>query len=166
VTISAQVLIAEEIPADEIEDIKTEFTAIGLTVDLRVVSPKRSLEEVVWLVLAALPLQPFFRRLAEDFADDVHDRLRTFVNRILRRQPPAEGRKPVLLLQDTDSATRIILEPDLPVKSYQQLLSLDLTIVQRELLRYDMNSQQWRPDLDEDRDTPPRRGSPETDGSS
>lgn len=161
--IVAEVLIAEEIPADEIEKIKDEFTAIGLAVDLRVVAPRRSLGDVAWLVLAALPLQHFFSHLAENFADDVHDRLGTFVNRILRRQqPPSEGPKPVLVLQDTDSATRIVLELDLPAQSYQQLISLNLTVVQHQMLYYDMHREQWRSKLDDDCDAPPRPGHPES----
>lgn len=160
--IAAEVLIAEEIPAAEIENIKAEFTAIGLAIDLRVVPPKRSLGDVVWLVLAALPLQHFFSRLAEDFADDVHDRLKTFVNHVLRRRPSAEGTKPVLILQDTDSATRIALEPDLPAKSYQQLLSLDLTIVRREVLYYDTHNQRWRSEFDEYGEAGARPSNPES----
>ena len=119
----AEVLIAEQISAYEAAEIAGEFSSIGLTADLRIVSPKRSIGDVAWLVLAALPLQPFFNRLAEDVAEDVHQRLKSFVTRVLRRQPTGQPPRPVLVLQDTLSGVQVVLEPDLPAESYRQLLS-------------------------------------------
>jgi len=79
-------------------EIAAAFGSVGLTADLRVVSPRRSLADLAWLVLAAIPLQPFFNRLADDLADDVHQRLGTFVTRVLRRPTAASQPKPVLVL--------------------------------------------------------------------
>jgi hypothetical protein len=145
----AEVLIAEPVSADEAAEIVAAFGAVGLTADLRVVSPKRSLADLGWLVLAAVPLQPFFSRLAEDVADDVHQRLKTFVIRVLRRQPAGNRPKPVLVLQDTISGAQVVLEPDLPAESYRQLLSFDLTTVRRGPLHYDVHRRRWRSELDE-----------------
>ncbi len=149
----AEVLISEQISADEAVRIAAEFSSVGLTADLRVVAPKRSVGDVVWLLLAAVPLQPFFSRLAEDFADDVHERLNTFVTRVLRRRPPANQPKPVLVLQDTLSGVQVVLEPDLPAESYRQLLAFDLSTVRRGPLHYDLHRRRWRSELDEERST-------------
>ena len=157
-TIAAQVLIADQISNDQAAGIAAEFTSIGLAVDLRIVAPKRSFGDVAWLVLAALPLQPFISRLAEDAADDVHDRLKTFVNRVLHRQSAGSQSKPILVLQDTLSGVRVVLEPDLPADSYRQLLSLDLTTIRHGPLHYDMHRRRWRSELDEEHGTPPAPG--------
>ena len=149
----AQVLISEQVSADEAVRIAAEFSSVGLTADLRVVAPKRSVGDVAWLLLAALPLQPFFNRLAEDFADDVHERLKTFVTRVLRRRPSANRPKPVLVLQDTLSGVQVVLEPDLPAESYRQLLTFDLSTVRRGPLHYDLHRRRWRSELDETRST-------------
>jgi hypothetical protein len=66
VTEPAEVLISEQISADEAVRIRAEFSSVGLTADLRVVAPRRFVGDVARLLLAALPLQPFFNRLAED----------------------------------------------------------------------------------------------------
>ena len=155
----AEVLVAEQISADEAARIAGEFSSVGLTADLRVVSPKRSLSDIAWLVLAALPLQPFFNRLAEDVAEDVHERLKTFVTRVLRRPSTGGRRKPVLVLQDTLSGVQVVLEPDLPAESYGQLLSFDLSTVRHGPLHYDLHRRRWRSELDEG----PRATSPPED---
>ena len=85
--IAADVLIAEHVPAGEAARITDEFMGVGVMADLRVISPKRSLGAAAWLILAALPLQPFFSRLAEDAADDAHERLKAFVNHVLSKRP-------------------------------------------------------------------------------
>lgn len=145
----AEVLIAEPISADEAAEIAAAFGSIGLTADLRVVSPRRSLADLAWLVLAAIPLQPFFSRLAEDLADDAHERLKTFVTRALRKPTAANQPKPVLVLQDAISGVQVVLEPDLPADSYRQLLSFDLATVRRGPLHYDVHRGRWRSELDE-----------------
>ena len=145
----ANVLIAEPISADETAEIAAAFGSIGLSADLRIVSPKRSLADLTWLILASIPLQPFFNRLAEDVADDMHQRLKTFVTRVLHRPVAANQAKPVLVLQDTLSGVQVVLEPDLPAESYRQLLSYDLTTVRRGPLHYDVHRGRWRSELDE-----------------
>jgi hypothetical protein len=144
-----EVLVAEPVSAAEAAEIAAAFATVGLTADLRAIPPKRSLADTAWLILAAIPLQAFFSHLAEDFADDVHQRLQTFATRALRRTPPANPPKPVLVLQDSLSGVQVVLEPDLPVESYRQLLSFDLTTVRRGPLHYDAHRGRWRSELDE-----------------
>jgi hypothetical protein len=98
-------------------------------------------------------LQPFFNRLGEDFADDVHERLKTFVTRVLRRRSSANRPKPVLMLQDALSGMQVVLEPDLPAESYRQLLTFDLSTVRRGPPDYDLHRRRWRSELDEKRST-------------
>jgi len=148
-TQSAQVLIAEEISADEAAEIASEFRSIGMAIDLRIVPPRRSLSDLAWLVLAAVPLQPFFNQLAQDIADDVHERLKSFVTGVLRRSSVTDSPKPVLVLQDTVTGVQVVLEPDLPAESYGQLLSFDLSTIKRGPLHYDVRRRRWRSELDE-----------------
>ncbi len=136
-TIAADVLIASDIPPDEAVWLAAEFTSVGLTADLRVAGPKRSFGDITWAILAAIPLQSFFSRLAEDAADDVHQRLKTFVNRLLRRRQTGTGPRPVIVLQDTLSGAQVVLHYDLPADSYRQLLGLDLTGARHGPLHYD-----------------------------
>jgi hypothetical protein len=152
---TAHVLIAEQISDHDTGALVAGCKSIGITADVRVIPPRRSLSEAAWLLLMVLPLQHFFGRLAEDAADDIHERLRIFVHQVLRRRS-AKPEKRVLVLQDADTGLRVVLEPDLPAESYRQLLSLDLTTVRRGPLHYDRQHRRWRSELDEQDDpTPP-----------
>lgn len=84
-------------------------------------------------------MQPFLSQLANDFADDAYVRLKAFVTKVLHRKQanPDDKTKQVLVLQDTKTGVRIVLEADLPAESYRQLLSFDLSEVTHGPVRYD-----------------------------
>jgi len=84
----------------------------------------------------------------------MHERLKAFVNRVLSKRPDGNRPKPLLVLQDTLSGVRIVLEPDLPADSYRQLLSFDLSTVRHGPLHYDLHRRRWRSELDEQPSTP------------
>ncbi|MGH3430202.1 MAG: hypothetical protein ACRDQZ_21980 [Mycobacteriales bacterium] len=148
-SLPTEVLIAETISAEEATQLVEDFETIGLTADLREVSPRRSMGDIAWFVLAALPLRPFLDKLAEDFATNAYERLKTFVTRLFRRRRSSTGMRQLLVLQDTLTGVQVVLEPDLPPESYQQLLHLDLSVIRRGPLHYDLRRGQWRSELDE-----------------
>lgn len=147
----AEILIAAELSADDATQLVDDLEAVGLAADLREVAPRRSLEGLAWLALIAVPLQPFFNKLLENFAADAYVRLSALAARILgatrRRQQPTEPR--VLLLQDPGTGVRIALEPDLPPKAFEQLLVVDLATIRRGPLQYDRYHGRWRSVSDE-----------------
>lgn len=153
-TLPADVLIAETISPAEATKLVDDFTWIGLAAELRVVATRRSLGDVAWLLLAALPVQPFFARLAEDFAADAYLRLKAFVTKVLHRDTRA-GEAPPLVLQDTATGVQIVLEPDLPSEAYHELLYVDLTTVRPGPLHYDLHRHRWRSELAEAAQTRP-----------
>jgi hypothetical protein len=147
--IDADVLIAAELTPDDASELRREFESAGLTVDLRETTPRRSLQDVAWLALAAVPLQPFFEKLAEEFAADAHRRLRSLAGAVTGRAK-AQPRAPrVLLLEDPATHVRVVLEPDLPEEAYRSLLDVDLTRIRRGPLHYDRHHRRWRSPLDE-----------------
>src|SRR5882724_6692104 len=66
VTLSAEVLVADPISATQAAQLVDDFKAIGLGADVRLIPARRSANDVAWLVLAALPVQPFLNQLAGD----------------------------------------------------------------------------------------------------
>jgi hypothetical protein len=150
--VDADVFVDQPVPAKEADRIAAEFAGIGLVADVRVAAPRRSLNDAL-VILAALPFQPFISQLANDFADDAYARLKGFVTKVLHRKHAdagAEGQaRQVLVLQDTATGVRVVLEPDLPADSYRQLLSLDLTKITDGPVHYDLARRRWRSELDE-----------------
>lgn len=147
--IDAEVLIAAELSPDDASQLKREFKAVGLSADLRTTAPRRSLQDIAWLALAAVPLQPFFEKLAQDLAADASKRLRSFVGAVLRRGRVQPQSPKVLLLQDPGTGVRVVLEPDLPDEAYELLLTFDLSRLRRGPLHYDRHHRRWRSPLDE-----------------
>jgi hypothetical protein len=144
-TISVEV--DEQVSDADVALIKAEFALSGYIAAVSQPPRRRSLADFAWLVLASLPLQHFFARLAEDAADDAHIRLKTLADQLLRRHADAKP-KPVMVLRDDLTGIQVVLEPDLPQESYRQLLSLDLASV-RGPLHYDLQRRRWRSELDE-----------------
>ena len=151
-TINADVLVDLPVSDEEASQIAGEFRAIGVVPDVRVAAPRRSIEAIVIAVLVSLPMQALVTQLTNDFADDAYSRLKALVTKVLHRKQPAETAgtaKQVMVLQDTETGVRIVIEPDLPAESFQQLLSLDLTKVAHGPVHYDLGRKRWRSELDE-----------------
>jgi hypothetical protein len=148
--VCANVLFASDLSDEGVAQLIEDFQSVGVTAELRQVSPRRALAEIAWLALAVIPLKPFFDQLANDFADDAYQRLKTFIAKLFRlhRPPPTEPPR-VLLLQDSTTGIQVVLEPDLPARAYQQLLSFDFATLRRGPLHYDQHRHRWRSELDE-----------------
>ncbi|MFI6494845.1 hypothetical protein [Streptomyces sp. NPDC050564] len=128
----ADVLVPEQdAPGTEAALVET-LTALGLTVRVKAVPVRRSLE---LLILVTLPLHAFLGGLGSRLADDVYRKLREAVRRTPAPRPVA--------LQDTDTGVRVLLTRDLDAQAYHQLQALDLTLV-RGTLRYDTVERSWR----------------------
>jgi len=126
VPVCASVLFASDLSDEAAAQLIEDFQSIGVTAELRQVSPRRALGEIAWLALAVVPLKPFFDQLTMDFADDAYQRLKTFTARVFRlHRPPSSEPPRVLLLQDSTTGIRVVLEPGLPARAYRQLLSFD-----------------------------------------
>ena len=148
--LAAEVLFVEPLSDDDVDDLVREFESIGLRAELRHVPSRRSLSDIAWLALLALPLKPFFEQLAKDSASDVHKGLRSVVGKILQRRHNQPATVPrVLLLQDSASGVQIVLEPDLDDDAYRQLLAMDLSRISRGPLHYDQHRRVWRSERDE-----------------
>lgn len=146
----ADVLVADQISDDDAAQLVLEFEMVGLIAELREVPSRRSLADIAWLILAAVPLKPFFDQLAKESATDAYRRLKTLADKVSRHRPqPSDERPKVLLLQDNTTGVQVVLEPDLPDKAYEQLLAFDLSTIRRGPLHYDRHRRRWRSELDE-----------------
>jgi hypothetical protein len=126
------------------------LTALGASVRVKVLPPRRTADDLQWIVLAALPLQAFLSSIGGKIADDAYKGLQNAVRKL--RGPDAAAKTPAtrpMILQDTASGLRVILDHDLPADGYQQLLNLDLARFQIGPVHYDRTQQRWRSELDE-----------------
>ena len=147
--VCASILFASDLSDQAAAQLIEDFQSVGVTAELRQVSPRRGLGEIAWLALAVVPLKPFFDQHTKDFADDAYQHLKTLTARVFRLHPPPTGPPPVLLLQDSTTGIQVVLEPGLPARAYQQLVSFDFAALRRGPVHYDQHRRRWRSELDE-----------------
>jgi hypothetical protein len=149
-SLPADIFVDGQLSSEREDLIVDALTALGVSARVRILPRRRSASELQWLVLAALPLQAFLTNIGGKIADDTYKRFQNAVRKILRREHTAE--RPTtrpMVLQDTTSGLRIVLDHDLPAEGYQQLLSLDLSLFRLGPVHYDRTQQRWRSELDE-----------------
>jgi hypothetical protein len=126
------------------------LAALGASARIRVLPIRRGVGDLQWLVLAALPLQAFLSAIGGKIADDAYREFQNVVRKLLRPDRSAEPSavRPIVL-QDSESGLRIVLDHDLPAEGYQQLLALDLSQFRVGPVHYDRAGRRWRSELDE-----------------
>jgi hypothetical protein len=139
--LDTRLLISRAASREDVEEIKQAFSAAGLDPTAYRVPPRRGPEELSWLVIAALPLSSFLTTLGAKLADDSYKELRRLTRRVLTRAPAAAPS--TLVLEDRDSGTQVVLEPDLPDDGYRALLATDLTGHTGGRVRYDRDGGRW-----------------------
>ncbi|GAB2869224.1 hypothetical protein GCM10027074_41140 [Streptomyces deserti] len=148
----AELLFAQEVSEVLEKELTARFRELGMpAVRVRRALSHRGPAELQWLVLASLPLQAFLSGLGSEAVKDGYLALKDLVSRLFRRDGTAQGEatpRP-LVLQDERSGLRIVLEPDLPQRAYEQLAVLDLTQFSVGPLHYDRALRRWRSELDE-----------------
>ncbi|MET9413992.1 hypothetical protein ABZY03_07320 [Streptomyces klenkii] len=106
-------------------------------------------EALTWLVLVVLPLSGFLQNVGQILAQDACAALKRVLGGALRHSrseppvPAAPPAPPPLLLEDERSGARIVIDADLPVAAYQQLLELDLGSCEGRTLSYDRTRGRW-----------------------
>ncbi len=147
--LAAEVLITAEVSAEEEQAIVEAFRALDVAARTRMVPTRRGLEQLHWLVLAALPLHAFLSGLGSAAAQDVAQGLKRLVGRVVGAKHKTASSEQVLVLQDAATQLQIVLEADLPADAYQALGALDLSAFRQGSVHYDRQRGRWRSELDE-----------------
>lgn len=100
-------------------------------------------------MLAALPLHAFLERLGSVAAEDLTQALKRLVGRVVGTKRKTASPTEVLVLQDSVTRLRVVLEADLPARAYQELVALDLSAFGQGPVHYDRHRGEWRSELDE-----------------
>lgn len=115
--------------------------ALGFTVRVKIWPVRRSVAEIHWLFLVALPLQAFLGGVGAKLADDVYGSLKEAVRRTPREPEPGPERS--VVLQDTETGVRILLGGELDDRAFDALRDLDLARFRNGTLRYDTAEARW-----------------------
>ncbi|MET9830928.1 hypothetical protein ABZ078_16770 [Streptomyces sp. NPDC006385] len=152
-----ELFVDDEVTADDRQLLSDAVGGLGVTVRPKPTPALRGADTVTWVVLALLPLQAVLTSLGTKAGEDAWARLRKTVASIAARRgttaqepgPPTGTSATPLVLQDTTTGIRILMEPDLPDGAYAALRELDLSRFQYGPLHYDREAQRWRSIADE-----------------
>jgi hypothetical protein len=147
--LAAEVLVTADVSAEEEQAIVETFRALDVTARTRMVPTRRDLEQLQWLVLAALPLHAFLSEVGSAAAQDLAQGLKHLVGRVVGAKHKSASSPQVLILQDAATQLQVVLEADLPVEAYQALVTLDLSTFREGPVHYDRQRERWRSELDE-----------------
>ena len=147
--LAADVLVTAEISAEEEQAIIEAFRALDVAARTRMVPTRRGIEQLHWLVLAALPLHAFLSGLGSAAAQDVAHGLKRLVGQVVGAHRKTASPSHVLVLQDAATRLQVALEADLPAEAYQALIALDLSAFHQGPVHYDRQRGRWRSELDE-----------------
>jgi hypothetical protein len=149
-SLSADIFVDSQFSPEYEDLIIAALTALGVAARVKVLPRRRSSSDLQWLMLVALPAQAFLSSIGGKVANDAYKGFQNAVRKLLGRDQTAEPpvARPVVL-QDTISGIRIILDQDLPIEGYQQLIHLDLSQFRLGPVHYDRMSKRWRSELDE-----------------
>jgi hypothetical protein len=139
--LNAHVLVAHGLSSDDLEDIEQAFRAAGLCPTVYRAPVRRGAEELNWLVVAAIPLSSFLTTLGTKLAEDSYKELRQLAHRVFGRA--SAPKSSTLVLEDQDTGTRVVLEPDLPDDGYRALFETDLASHSGDKVRYDPTQKRW-----------------------
>ena len=137
----ADLFVSRQVGPADLHEMEQAFRSVGLRPVTYQAPPRRSAEDFGWLVIAALPLSSFLTSLSAKLAEDSYKELRRLAGRVFGR---GGASKPLtLVLEDRDTGTQVVLEPDLPDDGYRALLSADLTCHAGAKVRYDRDHGRW-----------------------
>jgi len=139
--LDADLFVSRLIGPEDLDEMEQAFRSVGLRPVTYQAPPRRSAEDLSWLVIAALPLSSFLTSLSAKLAEDSYKELRRLAGRVFGRRTAS---KPLtLVLEDRDTGTQVVLEPDLPEDGYRALLGADLTSHAGAKVRYDRDHGRW-----------------------
>ncbi|MFE2942041.1 hypothetical protein ACFXKG_23775 [Streptomyces sp. NPDC059255] len=160
-SLSAELLLDRDVTDAQKDQLVSMLGELGVRADARRALAHRGPAELGWVVLLALPLHSFLSGLGAEAVKDAY----TGVKSLLRRGPRDAGAGAgseeaggdagggeaggPLVLHDSVSGLRVVLEADLPAEAYRQLVALDLTAYRIGPLHYDRHRGTWRSELDE-----------------
>jgi hypothetical protein len=148
--LTADLLIDAEVSPADADALAEALDDCGVAAAIKVVAPRRTAEQLQWLVLLAVPLQAFLSAAGEKAGQEAYARVRAAVGRLLGRAPvSADTDTRAMVLADDETGLQIVLTADLPPEGYRQLLELSLDDYTLGPLHYDRHARRWRSIADE-----------------
>jgi hypothetical protein len=141
------VLLDASVPRGDEAELKEALSDLGFAPTALDFPTVRGVEHLDAMALMMIPLEAFLKAAGTRLAAEAYAKFRSGLRRILNRQP--EGAAKPLVLQDSETGIRVLMERDLPDEAYEAFRELDLTRFGRGPLSWDRSLRRWRSIADE-----------------
>ncbi|GAA1970533.1 hypothetical protein [Catenulispora subtropica] len=137
------------IPPGEENELREALAAAGFDLLAQDLPKVRGMENLDAVALLMIPLHAFLTTAGEHLAADAYPRFKNAVRRLLHRPAKDETRPAPLIVQDTATGLKVVMERDLPDEAYEALRTLDLTAFRTGPVDWDRGRGRWRSLTDE-----------------
>lgn len=144
-SIHAELLLDSELAESAETEWRDMLDRIGVEAEGGRALPHRAAGPLDWLVLLVLPLHAFLSTLGAAAVTDLYET----VKRLARQSKQIRGQRRPLVLEDTETGLRILVDADLPREALEQLLEIRLSDFEKGPLHYDRSHRAWRSIADE-----------------
>ncbi|GHI09904.1 hypothetical protein AQI88_15690 [Streptomyces cellostaticus] len=96
----------------------------GIDSSCMLVPPRRGAVDVVLVLVSSAVLEPFLSTLFQRVAEETHQGLRTFVDRLIRRRSE-DAPAPKSVVFELPTGGRVTFTHSLPEEAYKQAMGLD-----------------------------------------
>lgn len=145
----AELLVGTDVTAADEERLVQLLSGLGVRAEARRTLAYRGPAGLDWLVLVSLPLDGFLSGLGSEAVRGCYEEVKRLAKRLTGRTANPGSTPVPLILEDSATGLRIVLESDLPIEAYQELPRLNLADYHAGPLHYDRYRRAWRSELDE-----------------
>jgi hypothetical protein len=143
------VLLDAAIPVGEEDELNEALAELGFTPTAKELPTVRGADSLNALALMIIPLHAFLTATGSRLAADAYPKFKNGIRRILNRQPQSVTQPQPLVVQDTATGIKIVMERDLPDEAYEALRKLDLSSFKQGPVDWDVTRKRWRSLTDE-----------------
>ena len=137
------------IPPGEEAELREALAEAGFDMFARDMPKVRGADTINAVALLMIPLHAFLAATGSKLAAEAYPKFKAGIRRILNRQPANAGVPAPLVVQDTTTGLKIVMERDLPDEAYEALQRLDLTTFRQGPIDWDRLRGRWRSLADE-----------------
>jgi hypothetical protein len=143
------VLLDPAIPVGVEDELKEALADLGFLPTAKELPTVRSADTLNALALMMIPLHAFLSATGSKMAAEAYPKFKNGIRRILHKQPESLAQPQPLVVQDTATGIRIVMERDLPDEAYDALRNLDLAKFRKGPVDWDPLRKRWRSLVDE-----------------
>ncbi|MDQ0683485.1 MULTISPECIES: hypothetical protein [Streptomyces] len=136
-----EILWPSSLPSSPAEEGQDVLRAAGIDADCMLLPTRRGAADIVLVLLTTAVMEPFLRTVFQKLAEDAHQGLKAFTDRLLKPTSDATP-APQCVVYELPTGGRVTFTGDVPDQGYEQAVGLD---ARNENWTWDSRHAMWVP---------------------